>query len=127
GDPALFDKLTIFWHPKERPPLRQVYRELIALRKQYPAFRTDGVTWLKNSEGANVVTLMRSDDKNDFVVVVNLSNRPLTGSVDVPHAEEFKRVKIAGVPDGSGFPNFKLNGFDWEIFRREKPITETKN
>ena len=27
GDPALFEKLPIFWSPKERPPLRQIYRD----------------------------------------------------------------------------------------------------
>ena len=39
GDPALFEKLTIFWHPKERPPLRRIYHDLIRLRKQYAALR----------------------------------------------------------------------------------------
>ena len=29
GDPALFDKLNIFWHPKERPQLRSIYHDLI--------------------------------------------------------------------------------------------------
>jgi glycosidase len=126
GDPALFDKLTIFWHPKERPTLRRVYRELAGLRKKYPAFRNDDVTWLKNSDAAEVVTLMRSDDKNQFVVLVNFSNRPVSGSVEVTHAEEFKRVKITGVADGAGFPNFRLNGFDWEIYQKEKAMVETR-
>jgi len=29
GDPALFEKLPVFWKPKERPPLRDLYRKLI--------------------------------------------------------------------------------------------------
>jgi cyclomaltodextrinase len=127
GDPALFDKLTIFWQPKERPPLRRIYRELAALRKQYLAFRNEDVTWLKNSDENDVVTLMRSDDKNEFVVLVNFSNRRVSGSVEVNHAEEFKRVKIMGVADGTGFPSFRLNGFDWAIYQRQKPTAETKN
>jgi glycosidase len=127
GDPALFDKLTIFWHPKERPPVRQVYRQLAALRKQYPAFRNNDVTWLKTSDGSNVLALMRSDDSNEFVAVINFSNRPITGSVEVPHGDEFKRVKIAGCSDATGFPNFRLDGFDWQIYQREKPRVETRN
>src|SRR5207245_11485255 len=55
GDPALFEKLNIFWNPKERPQLRKIYHDLIQLRKQYAAFRTDNVTWLENSEDAKVV------------------------------------------------------------------------
>ena len=37
GDPALFDKLNIFWHPKGRPQLRSIYHDLIQLRNQYAA------------------------------------------------------------------------------------------
>ncbi|MGP8054553.1 MAG: alpha-amylase family glycosyl hydrolase, partial [Limisphaerales bacterium] len=43
GDPALFEKLPIFWHPKERPPLRGIYQGLIKLRAEYPAFHNDRV------------------------------------------------------------------------------------
>ena len=52
GDPALFDKLPIFWNPKERPPLRDIYRDLIQLRKKYPALRNNRSTWLHNSDEA---------------------------------------------------------------------------
>src|SRR6267142_656190 len=50
GDPALFDKLPIVWHPKERPDLNSIYRELIKLRRQSPAFHNDRVIWLKNTD-----------------------------------------------------------------------------
>src|SRR5467141_220017 len=60
GDPALFEKLPIFWHPKERPPLRDSYRSLIKLRKAHPAFRNDQVGWLHNSDETNLVTFTRS-------------------------------------------------------------------
>src|SRR5262249_51567186 len=33
GAPALFEKLPVFWEPKDRPPLRDIYRDLIKLRK----------------------------------------------------------------------------------------------
>src|SRR5208282_4387380 len=50
GDPALFEKVPIFWQPKGRPQLRSIYHDLIQLRKQYPAFRTDNVQWIHNSD-----------------------------------------------------------------------------
>jgi glycosidase len=120
GAPALFEKLPIFWNPKERPPLRDIYRELIRLRKENPAFRNDDVTWLHNSDEANLVTLMRSDDKHDFLTIINFSNRPLTGWVEVKHGQEFKPVKIKGMPESpsTGFPLFRLGTFEWRIYQR---------
>jgi glycosidase len=121
GDPALFEKMPIFWESKERPPLRAIYRDLIQLRKQYPAFRNDTVNWLANSNTADVVTFMRRDGRDEFVVLINFSNRPMTGSVDVKHSEEFRPVRIAKLPDGAGLPRFQLNGFEWQIYHRSVP------
>jgi cyclomaltodextrinase / maltogenic alpha-amylase / neopullulanase len=120
GDPALFEKLPIFWQPKERPPLREIYRDLIKLRKEYDAFRKDRVVWLRNSDEANLVTFMRIGNNDEFVVAVNLSSRPIVGSVEVMHDQEFRPMKISGMPDcpPGGFPLFRLNGFEWRIYHR---------
>lgn len=120
GDPALFEKLPIFWKPKERPPLRDIYRDLIRLRKQYAPFCNDRVIWLHNSEEANLVTIMRLDGKDEFVVAINLSNRPVVGWVEVMNAGEFKPLKLSGSAEApaSGFPLFRLNGFEWRIYHR---------
>jgi glycosidase len=122
GDPALFEKLPVFWHPKERPPLREIYRDLIKLRKEYPAFRNERVIWLRNSDEANLLTFLRLDSKDEFAVAINFSNRPNLGWLEVMHEQEFKPVKIAGMPDPptSGFPLFRLNGFEWRIYHRVK-------
>jgi len=120
GDPALFEKVPVFWRPKDRPPLRQIYQSLIRLRKAYPAFCNDRVVWLRNSDENNLVTLMRLDSKDEFVTVINFSNRPITGWVEVMHDREFKPVRIAGMPEPptDGFPLFRLGGFDWRIYHR---------
>jgi cyclomaltodextrinase / maltogenic alpha-amylase / neopullulanase len=120
GDPALFEKLPVFWHPKDRPALREIYRDLIKLRKQYAAFRNDRVVWLRNSNPADLVTLMRLDAKDEFVVAINISNRPVVGWVDVMHDQEFKPVRISGMPEcpPAGFPLFRLNGFEWRVYHR---------
>jgi cyclomaltodextrinase / maltogenic alpha-amylase / neopullulanase len=120
GDPALFEKMPIFWHPKDRPPLRQIYRDLIKLRKQYAPFRSERVIWLANSDPASLVTFMRLDQHDEFVIAVNFSNRPLAGWVEVMHDQDFKPVKISGMPEfpATGFPLFRLNGFEWRIYHR---------
>jgi cyclomaltodextrinase len=120
GDPALFEKMPVFWKPKERPPLRDLYRDLIKLRKQYAPFRNDRVVWLRNSDEANLVTFMRRDEKDEFVVAVNFSNRPLVGWVEVMNDQQFKPLKFPGVPEvpASGFPLFRLTGYEWRIYQR---------
>jgi glycosidase len=121
GDPALFEKLPIFWHPKDRPDLRRTYAGLIALRRQYPAFRGGAVTWLRNSDKDNVVSFMRSDDADQLVVVINFCNRPDRVSVDVANAAEFVAVRIPGMPEvgSEGLPAARLGGFDWRIYHRK--------
>ncbi len=123
GDPALFDKMPVFWNPKERPPLREIYHGLIQLRKQYAAFHNNRVIWLRNSDEANLVTLMRLDANDEFVIVINFSNRPATGRVEVMNSGDFKPVRISGMPKWSGadFPVFHLGGFEWQIYHRTVP------
>jgi glycosidase len=120
GDPALFEKMPVFWKPKERPRLRDIYRDLIKLRRQYAPFRNDRVIWLRNSDEADLITFMRLDDQDEFVAVLNFSNRPKLGWVEVLNAGQFKPVKISGLPDApaSGFPLFRLNGFEWRVYHR---------
>jgi glycosidase len=118
--PALFDKRPIFWSPKDRPPLRQIYRSLIRLRKDYAAFRNGRVLWLHNSNEGSLVTFKRADDKNEFVVVINFSNRPGNGQVGVENGQEFKPVEISGLPPARNqdFPSVHLGGFEWRIYQR---------
>jgi cyclomaltodextrinase len=120
GDPALFDKLTIFWHPKDRPPLREVYRGLIDLRKQYACFRNNDVKWLNNSDENDVVSYVRSDDKDEFLVVINFSNRPVTTGVDMKDNTNFQPVQISGMSDNGAdeLSQLHLNGFEWRIYHR---------
>jgi glycosidase len=120
GDPALFEKMPIFWKPKERPPLRAIYRDLIQLRKKHDALRTGRLIWLRNSNEADLVSYLRLDGKDEFVVVVNLSSRPVVGSVEVMNAQQFTPVKISGMNPVSqnGFPLFHLNGYEWRIYHR---------
>jgi glycosidase len=126
GDPALFDKLTIFWSPKDRPPLRRIYRDLIRLRKEHAAFRNGKVLWLRNSNEDNLVTFKRADETNEFAVVINFCNRPMQGRVEIEHGEEFKPVPMAGLPQvpGHDFPDCHLGGFDWRVYKRALPPLE---
>ena len=123
GDPALFDKLPVFWEPRERPPLSEIYQGLIQLRKKSAAFLNHEVEWLRNSDEASLVTFMRWDTNDEFVVVINFSNRPITGQVEVKNGGEFKPVPIAGMPaiPVNDFPQIHLGAFEWRIYHRSIP------
>jgi len=122
ADPALFEKRTICWHPhaSERPPFRRVYQELIQLRKQNPAFRTPSVQWLHNSCETSLVTYLRADEKDSFLVAINFANRPVDGQVDLPDGAGFAPVRIAGLQNSAAhpLPSIHLSGFGWQIFHR---------
>lgn len=120
GDGALFTQLPIFWSPKGRPPLPEIYHALIQLRRQYAALRDSSVDWLHNSDETSVVTFLRADDKDELLVVINFSNRPLAGKVDLQDVNGFAPVQISGEQDSdeSPLPAFHLNGFEWRIYHR---------
>lgn len=123
GEPALFAKMPIFWSSKERPPFRDIYRDLIKLRQQSPAFRTDRVIWLKNTDPKSVVTFLREDEHEQFVVVINFSNQPVRAGVEVPDPADFQLVKISGQAGSpaADFPALHLGGFEWRIYHRTIP------
>jgi len=126
GDPALFEKRPIFWKPRDRPPLRECYRDLIRLRKEFVTFRGGKVVWLHNSKEESLVTFERADEKSAFVVVINFSNRPVTGEVEIEGAEDFVPVPITGMATApaADFPSVHMGGFDWRIYRRSLPQSE---
>ena len=119
-DPALFEKMPVFWQPGGRPPLRDIYRDLIKLRKQNAAFYNGDVVWLQNTAPGEVVSFMRQDAKDEFLVLINLSSRRVTGSVELSNAEGFEPVKISGRPNpvDARLPDFELGGFGWFIYHR---------
>jgi hypothetical protein len=77
------------------------------------------MVWLPNSDGASLVTFMRSDDKDEFVVAINFSNRPMTASITVTNPGDFKPVYLPGSGAARDqFPKLSLNGFEWQIYHR---------
>ena len=120
ADPALFEKMPVFWQPGGRPPLRAIYRDLIKLRKQHDAFVNSDVLWLSNSAPEEVISFLRQDSKDAYLVLINLSSRRVAASVELPDAAGFEPVKIAGRADPVDIvlPDFHLNGYGWFIYHK---------
>jgi len=121
GDPALFEKMPVFWQPKQRQYFRGTYAKLIALRHQHPALCGGTVAWLENSAPQNVVSFLRHSEGEELVTLVNFSNRPQPVSVHLADAGKFTlvleapRIAAAGV---EALPDANLAAFEWRIYGR---------
>jgi glycosidase len=121
GDPALFERVPIFWQPKQRDSFRGTYTRLIALRHQHPALRDGEVLWLGNSAPQNVVSFLRRDKGEELVAVINFSNRPQAAQVAVSDGAEFTAVlssPTAGERQPPGLPLLALGAYEWAVYRR---------
>jgi glycosidase len=128
GDPALFEKVPIAWQSRSDPPVSDTYRDLIKLRKQYPAFRSENVEWVQNTDSADMTTYLRADGTDEFLVAINFSKHPIHGTVDVRRSEDFLPVKIAGIEnsDSSSLSDLHLNAFEWRIYHRGAALAAGK-
>jgi glycosidase len=122
---ALFDKRNISWRSKEHPKLRSIYHDLIQLRHQYAAFCNSRVDWLHNSDETNLVTFLRTDDKDELLVAINFSNRPITGKVALKNVDGFVPLKISGVKSSPGdpLPVIQLGQYEWRIYHHVSKLS----
>ena len=121
GSPALFEKLPVFWKIAERrPEFPRFYAGLIPLRRAHAAALEQGETeWLRNSDGARIVTYLRKGGGEEFLVAINFSNQPFLGLVDA--AAGFMEV-TPGVekPQPAALPSLALDAWGFRIFRRAR-------
>jgi cyclomaltodextrinase / maltogenic alpha-amylase / neopullulanase len=133
GAPALFEKLPVFWPIAERRPgFPRFYKEMIALRRSSKAMRRGSLQWLPNSDEARVLTYIRRTANEEMLVVINLSNRPFSGSVEIASFSSFVDVTpFVGPPlpanaeaplqanrkQAVGLPSLSLEAWGYRIFR----------
>lgn len=121
GAPALFEKVPIFWQPKQREGFRETYRKLIALRHAHPALQTGTVVWLENSAPQDIVSFLRQGEDEEFVTLVNFSNRPHAAAIQVDNAGQFVLALKSGAQGGAvqdSLPAVSLGAFEWRIYSR---------
>jgi glycosidase len=134
GDPALFERLQIFWPiAKRRPEFPRFYQEMIALRKASEALRRGDLQWLHNADEARVVTYLRRSGEEEVLVAINFSNQPFMGFVEAGGGASFTDVTPdvqpplppdASVPARAArvrtvaLPALALDSWGYRIFRR---------
>ncbi len=119
GDPALFERLPVFWAmAQRRPEFPKFYREMIALRRAHAALRQGETEWVRNGEPDRIVSYLRRDSSEELLVVVNCSNRPFLGLVDA--AAGFADLGVGGAKP-SATPAVSLDAWGFRVFRRNRP------
>lgn len=83
GAPALFERIPIFWpNAERRPEFSRVFERLIELRRAHSALQQGEVQFVDNFDENRILSFLRGGHGQEFLVVVNLSNRPFQGPVD---------------------------------------------
>lgn len=117
-DPALFEKMPIFWGTVEiRPEFLDFYEKMIALRKGHEALRKGYTLWLKNSDESRILTFLRKGGKEELLVAINLSNRPSSGAVELKTPKNFANITPFN-NDASKLPELELKPWEFQIFAK---------
>ena len=120
--PALFETRKIEWEPVGRPPIRDLYRSLIAFRKANKAMTSGKLLWLENSRNREVVSFLRKAEGQEILVVINFSNRPLEVAVRTEEPAAFEALEFPGhLKKAAGTPaRMQLPGFGWGLLKRKE-------
>ena len=119
GDPALFEKIPIFWaFAKRRPEFPATYRSLADLRRSQPALRRGSLVWLDNSDDARIVTFVRKLGNDEIVIALNLSNRPFAGTVKTDGRFDELTPTDGKVRAADPLPAIALRSWQMRVFRK---------
>ncbi len=117
--PALFENIPVFWGIAEKRDIYpRFYKQIIDLRKSHPALQQGETDWLKTSAPDRVLSYMRRENGEEFLVIVNTSNQPFTGVVNVPSAN-YNDVTPGLGPHPVALPSVSLDAFDFRIYQRK--------
>jgi cyclomaltodextrinase / maltogenic alpha-amylase / neopullulanase len=54
------------------------------MRAMYPALTSGEVIWINNTEPSSVLSFLRKKDAQEILVILNLSNRNVNVTIDLP-------------------------------------------
>jgi cyclomaltodextrinase / maltogenic alpha-amylase / neopullulanase len=63
---------------------RSAYKKLFLMRETYPALTHGDVVWINNTQPASVLSFLRKQGDSEILVILNLSNRELHVTIDLP-------------------------------------------
>jgi glycosidase len=117
--PALFYDLKVFWPISEkRPRFPEFYKQLLALRHAHPALQQGETQWLHNSGEDRVLTYLRRNGNEQYVIAINFSNQPFDGTVQATagtYIDDTPALAQDAVPET--LPALKLKAWEFRIMR----------
>jgi cyclomaltodextrinase / maltogenic alpha-amylase / neopullulanase len=118
---------TINWNPNSA--WTAYYRGLIALRELNPALQQGRLDWLANSTPSQVVSYTRTDDRSQFLIVINTSNLEAIGQVTIKREDGWRCVwpllRASTRPAGDA-GTYQLEPHDYSVFQRELTQSASK-
>ena len=66
------------------------YRKLFAMRESEPALTSGSLIWINNTEPKSVLSFMRKKGDTEILVILNLSNRDVHVTIDLPVMDYYK-------------------------------------
>lgn len=126
-DPALFEKLPLFWKTAEiRPEFLQFYQQMIALRHTSTALKNGEVLWVNNSDEARILTFLRQTPDEEFLIAINFSNQPFSGKIAVEENKKFVNVtpglNQGSLPSQFNQQRFSLKPWEFQIYKASREI-----
>lgn len=106
------------------------HRRLYDMRARYKALTSGEVIWIGNTEPASVLSFLRRKDDEEIVVILNLSNRALHVTVDLPVMDYYALESLIKDEDTrfklySGRVATDLAAFDF-VVGRKRPLQPLK-
>ena len=125
GDPALFEKMPVFWPIAERrPEFVRLYPALTALRRSHPALRGSDLVWLTSSDDGRIASFLRRGVEEELLVALNLSSRPFEGRLGLADSDGFTDVTPAAEPRPNSLPALALDAWGYRVLRR--PVSQAR-
>lgn len=91
GSPfGLYTNWPILWEAKHMPQKQELFRwyqSLIALRKKERVLHNGEVKWLQTSDPASIIAFTRSDEEDEILTIINLSNRKASTEIKLVQNE----------------------------------------
>lgn len=72
----------IVWNGARQAQTFRFYQQMLALRRAHPALRLGETRWLTNSDPDHLLTYVRRGGGEEFLVALNLSDKPVAVRID---------------------------------------------
>lgn len=113
--------VPIDWSSPNATSFTAFYRSLVALRNGSSALRQGTLTWLATTAPGQVVSYSRGGASAQYLVLINFSSSPATGTLSNPPAGAWTDVSPSGSPGGTSHAPppaaFSLAPYDFAVFQ----------